>query len=58
MTDVEQIEAFRKALMQQAYEDFLAWAWSKVELHKEYHATGFLVSFEDYITKTYWGEIE
>lgn len=54
MTDAEQIEAFRKALLKQAHKDFLSWAWNKVELHKEYEAAGFPVSFEDWVTKEYW----
>lgn len=59
MTDAEPIEAFRKALLKQAHEDFLHWAWSKVEFHHEYTRLGFPCdSFEDWVTKTYWGEVE
>ena len=58
MPDAEQIEAFRKALMQQAYEDFLAWARTKIEFYEEYDKTDFSMNFDDWVRKEYWGEIE
>lgn len=58
MTDTEQIEAFRKALMQQAYEDFLAWARNKVEFYEEYNKTDFSMNFDDWVRCEYRGEIE
>lgn len=66
MTDAEQAEEFRKALLRQAYQDFLAWAWNKGEIldqFREYAEAQFsagddVMHFEDWVTETYWGEIE
>jgi predicted transcriptional regulator len=59
-------EQFRKALMRQAYQDFLDWAWHKDEIMDQYLAyieeAGMLGhaehSFQQWVTETYWGEVE
>ncbi len=56
-------EAFRKALLRQAYIDFLDWAWKKDEIMQEW--VEYLETYPDtdetftcWVTETYWGEVE
>jgi hypothetical protein len=55
-------EAFRKALMRQAYYDFLDWAWKKDEVMSEW--CGYVnenpdtnKTFTIWVTETYWGDV-
>ncbi len=61
---MNEAEAFRKAIMKQAYLDFLSWACTFDPILAEFtEATGKkpnedFEAFRVWVTENYWGEIE
>lgn len=59
----KELEDFRKALMRQAYLDFIDWAWEKDELMVEWceyveKNPSTNKTFTVWVTENYWGEID
>ena len=62
----QELEEFRKALLMEAYQGFLDWAWTKDEIMKEYLICleGCKARGEDFpnfvlwVTEVYWGEVD